>query len=102
MWFLVMGAIVNCWVVFWSALDMYVVCGASNTPQDLLMDALGLLFLYNLDDIGGDMAFLEEDDWPALRLAWIYEIMVHPTPDEDFDEDDRSKMTWGGWFTLNM
>lgn len=102
MWFLVAGAFVNCWVVVWSCMDMYVVCGASNSPQDLLMDALGLIFLYNLDDIGGDMAFLEEDDWPALRLQWIYDEMVHPTDDEIFDEDDMSKMTKRGQFCIHL
>merc|ERR1712151_1309046 len=55
------SAFVNCWVILWSCLDIYVVVGASMSPQDLLMDALGLLFLYNLDDIGGDLGFVDED-----------------------------------------
>lgn len=100
--YLVAGAVVNCWVVFWCCLDMYMVVGASTSPQDLLMDSLGLIFLFNLDDIGGDMAFIDEDDWPALRIAWIYEEMVHPCPDDIFDEDDSSKFTWPGWFCIKL
>jgi len=84
---LCMGGLVNCWVVVWSCVDMYVVVGASMSPQDLLMDALGLLFLYNLDDIGGDLGFIDEDDWPSLRIAWIYNELVQPWPDESKDEN---------------
>lgn len=80
------SSFVNCWVVLWSCLDMYVIVGASLSPQDLLMDALGLLFLYNLDDIGGDLGFVDEDDWPGLRLGWIYDNIVHPCDDSIFDE----------------
>merc|ERR1712060_150452 len=90
------GAFVNCWVVVWSCLDMYVVVGASKTPQDLLLDALGLLFLFKLDDIGGDLGFVDQDDWPGLRIAWIYNELVRPWPDEEFDEDklDRLGTFW--------
>lgn len=82
-----LGVFMNTWVIVWTCLDVYVVVGASTTPQDLLMDALGLLFLYNLDDIGGDLGFIEEDDWPGLRIAWIYQELVHTWPDDEFDED---------------
>merc|ERR1712050_240558 len=81
------GAFVNTWVVGFCCLDMYVVVGASNNPQDLLLDALALLFLYNLDDIGASIAFIDEDDWPALRIAWIYNEVVNPCPDDIFNED---------------
>jgi len=83
---LMLGAFVNSWVVLWTCVDMYVVVGASASPQDLLMDALGLLFLYNLDDISGDLGFINEDDWPALRIAWIYHELVEDWPDNDADE----------------
>jgi hypothetical protein len=86
------GALVNCWVVIWSCLDMYVVVGASESPQDLLLDALGLLFLYRLDDIGGDLQFIDADDWPGRRIAWIYQELVHPWPDTDFDEDKLDRL----------
>jgi len=37
-----------------------------------------------------------------LRIAWIYNEMVHPTDDNVFDEDDTSRMTKRGWLTINM
>lgn len=86
------GAFVNCWVILWSCLDMYVVAGACDNPQDLLLDALALLFLYRLDDVGGDLGFVDEDDWPGLRIAWIYNELVHPWPDDEFDEDQLDKL----------
>merc|ERR1712232_534974 len=95
--FLVVGAFINCWGVAWSCIDMYVVVGASSSPQDLLLDALGLLFLYNLDDIGGDLGFIDEDDWPGERIAWIYKELVHPCPDDLFDEE---KLDWLGSIAL--
>merc|ERR1719282_1579724 len=70
--FLYLCAFVNCWLITWCCIDAFVVIGAARTPKDLLMDSLGLLFLYNLDDIGGDLGFVDMDDWPGLQLAWIY------------------------------
>lgn len=96
--YLSLGAFVNCWVIIWSCMDAYVIIGASANPKDLLMDALGLLFVYNLDDIGGDLGFLSEDDWPGLRIAWIYEHLVHPCDDDVFDED---KLDWLGTICVN-
>jgi hypothetical protein len=69
--FLHLGAFVNTWVIVWLSIDMYFVMGVSDTVQDVLMDALGLAFLYNLDDIGGDLGFIDADDWPGLQIAWI-------------------------------
>lgn len=100
--YLALGCVVNCWVVFWVCLDMYVVVGSSETPQDLLMDALGLIFLYNLDDIGGDMAFIDDHDWPALRIAWIYDEMVHRCDIAEFDENDHKQMTCRGWLCMQL
>lgn len=105
--FLLLGAFVNCWVVSICCLDVYLVVGASRTPSDLLLDALGLLFLYNLDDIGGDLGFVDEDDWPGLRLAWIYDTLVKNKPGDEeslkWDEnalDRTGKLVMGLFNTL--
>jgi len=66
------GAFMNGWVIFWLCLDMFLVLGSSETVQDVLLDSLGLMFLYNLDDIGGDFGLVNQDDWPGLQLAWLY------------------------------
>merc|ERR1719378_471235 len=97
--FLYADAVVNTWVILWCCLDVFLVVGAAQAPLDVLMNALGLVFLYNLDDVGGDLGFVNEDDWPGLRLAWIYKEIVHPCPDEDYDED---KLDAGGFAILSL
>merc|ERR1712196_472960 len=66
-----MGALTNCWVVLWCCVDSLVVIGAGLSPKDVL-------FHYNLDDIGGDLGFVNADDWPGLRLGWVCQEMVDP------------------------
>jgi len=75
-YFLYLGALTNMWVVLWCCADTVVVLGSSESPKDVLFDSLGLLFLYNLDDIGGEFGFVSESDWPGDRLGWIYSEMV--------------------------
>eukprot|EP00928_Gymnodinium_smaydae_P034880 TRINITY_DN24628_c0_g1_i2.p1 TRINITY_DN24628_c0_g1~~TRINITY_DN24628_c0_g1_i2.p1 ORF type:complete len:442 (-),score=73.56 TRINITY_DN24628_c0_g1_i2:275-1600(-) len=83
--FLYFDTLINIWVITWCCIDVFLVVGASPSPSSVLMDALGLVFLYNLDDIGGDLGFVNEDDWPGRRLAWIYNEIV--IPDERFDAE---------------
>lgn len=85
--FLYMDALVNTWVIGWCCIDVFLVVGDSKSPSDVLMNALGLVFLYNLDDVGGDLGFINENDWPGLRLSWIYKKIVEPCPKEIFDEN---------------
>lgn len=94
-WLLYLDAFMNCWVVFWCTLDSYLLVGASRTMKDVLFDSLSLLFLYNLDDISGDLGFVNTDDWDGLRLGWIYDQMVKVNYDphqpaeylHEFEED---------------
>lgn len=83
------GAFMNGWVIFWLCLDTFLVLGASETVQDVLLDSLGLMFLYNLDDIGGDFGFVNQDDWPGLQLAWLYKN-IHTYSDELDDVEEFS------------
>jgi len=76
--FLIMGPIVNSWVILLTSIASFTILGASFSPRNVLFDALGLLFLYNLDDIDGDLGFVSGDDWDGLRLGWIYQEMVVP------------------------
>jgi hypothetical protein len=74
--FLIIGACTNSWVVIMTSIASFTVLGASFSPRSLLFDALGLLFLYNLDDIDSALGFVSEDDWDGVRLGWIYREMV--------------------------
>jgi len=70
------GAITNLWVIFWCVIDSYFVIGGCHNPSDCIMDALGLLFLFNLDDVSGDVTFVSADAWPGDRLGWVFANVV--------------------------
>jgi hypothetical protein len=70
------GAIVNCWCLILCAVAMWpCFIIAEDGPKDILFDALGLTFLYNLDDISGDLGFLQ-DQWDEDQLGDIYGALV--------------------------
>jgi len=93
--YLFAGALINCWVVVWCCLDTVIIMGSSRRPGDVIFDALGLLFLYNLDDISGDLGFVDGDDFPGEKLGWVYENMVKtrwnpPQSLEDLGESEAA------------
>jgi len=90
--FLYLGAFIDCWTVFLCCAACYIVVGTSPTVQDVLFDSLTLLFLYNLDEVGGDLGFVEEDDWPGDRLGWIFKHMVKV--DWQPGEEEAAKSFW--------
>jgi len=47
----------------------FIICDQS--VKDILFDALALTFLYNLDDVAGDLSFLE-DQWNGEMLGDMY------------------------------
>lgn len=89
---LYLDVFMNCWVVFWCTMDAYLLVGSSRTMKDVLFDSLSLLFLYNLDDVSGDLGFVNADDWDGLRLGWIYDQMVRvnydPFEPEEIEHTD--------------
>lgn len=82
-WPLYLGPFVNCYVTIMCNLCMLLILGTSDDPKDVVFDALGIMFLYNLDDIGGDFAFVGEDDWPGRAFAWIYHEMLKGDDDRE-------------------
>jgi len=93
MFYLWMDVFTNCWVVIWCSLASFLVLGAAGTAKDILYDALGLLFLYNLDDIGNDIAFLGKDDWPGYRLAfvaWYFDNKIRSGDDDSLGVRDTT------------
>lgn len=70
--FLYLDAVVNLWIMVCCTVDACVVLGISQTPQDVLFDSLGLVFLFNLDDVDGELAFVSGPDWPTYYLGWFH------------------------------
>lgn len=95
LWYLYVDACMNCWVISWSCLDVFLVLGAAQDPSEVLMNALALMFLYNLDDISGDFGFVDDNDWPGSRLAWIYEEFSKKMVESDLYD-------WAGWLFLSV
>eukprot|EP00746_Dinoflagellata_sp_MGD_P160905 gnl/MRDRNA2_/MRDRNA2_87857_c0_seq1.p1 gnl/MRDRNA2_/MRDRNA2_87857_c0~~gnl/MRDRNA2_/MRDRNA2_87857_c0_seq1.p1 ORF type:complete len:452 (+),score=83.75 gnl/MRDRNA2_/MRDRNA2_87857_c0_seq1:107-1357(+) len=83
---LIIGPLVNCLITVSCSIAVFLIMGTAENPKDIVFDALGITFLFNLDDIGGDMAFVSEEDWPGDRLRWIYDNMVKGD-NEDEQED---------------
>lgn len=103
---LYIGAFTNCWVVLWCCLDTLVILGAAQAPRDVIFDSLGLIFLFNLDDIEGDLGFITDDDWPGDRLGWMFRWIMrdeHREQDQQHKEVDQfdipSKITLGVYNT---
>jgi len=70
--FLYLDAVVNLWTMTFCTIAAIVVLARRQTTEDVLFDCLGLVFLFNLDDIDGDTDFVSGPDWPSYRLAWIH------------------------------
>jgi len=50
---------------------LFILASADKGPKDIVFDSLGLAFLYNLDDIGGDLTLLDEE-WDEDMIGDIY------------------------------
>lgn len=71
MWLWV-DAAVNCFCAVTCSWCMYSLLLSVNTPKDVMMDALGLVFLLRIDDISGEMGFLR-GVWDDSKVGKLYE-----------------------------
>lgn len=92
-----LGAFMNCWVILWLELDVFIALGNADTVQDVLMDALGLTFIFNLDDIAGDLGFVDKDDWPGVQLAWVNQN-IHEYAEKLSDVEEVEASVSCGYF----
>mmetsp|Transcript_22158 Transcript_22158/g.43198 ORF Transcript_22158/g.43198 Transcript_22158/m.43198 type:complete len:392 (+) Transcript_22158:69-1244(+) len=74
-WALYLDAFMNMHVAIWTVLSTFMVLVSEDSISDCVFDAFSLTFLFNLDDIGGDLGFFGNDDWPGLQLAWVDQNM---------------------------
>eukprot|EP00928_Gymnodinium_smaydae_P003076 TRINITY_DN11101_c0_g1_i3.p1 TRINITY_DN11101_c0_g1~~TRINITY_DN11101_c0_g1_i3.p1 ORF type:complete len:353 (-),score=53.77 TRINITY_DN11101_c0_g1_i3:131-1189(-) len=83
------GAFMKCWTVSWCCIACYFVVGRFSTSLDVVYDAVGLLFVYALDHLGGDLVLVSEGSWPGAGLGWIEEHIESIA--HDVDSDNHSK-----------
>mmetsp|Transcript_17342 Transcript_17342/g.40686 ORF Transcript_17342/g.40686 Transcript_17342/m.40686 type:complete len:414 (-) Transcript_17342:90-1331(-) len=76
------GRIMNCLVVIECSVIVYFAFVLSETPMDVLFNSMAVTFLYNLDDIGGEMGFLGDDDWDGEELGKLYYNSVSQLMDD--------------------
>lgn len=82
-----LGAIINSLCLLLCSCAMVFVFIIEEGPKDLVLDAFGLAFLYNLDDIGTELAFLDEK-WDEDIMGDMYGDLY-----EGVHEDDAGVMT---------
>merc|ERR1711972_361619 len=61
----------NLWCLILCCVCMVPLLATAEGPKDVLFDALGLTFLYNMDDISGDFGFIDEK-WDEEVFGHIY------------------------------
>eukprot|EP00928_Gymnodinium_smaydae_P014426 TRINITY_DN15280_c0_g1_i1.p1 TRINITY_DN15280_c0_g1~~TRINITY_DN15280_c0_g1_i1.p1 ORF type:complete len:337 (-),score=84.32 TRINITY_DN15280_c0_g1_i1:78-1088(-) len=81
-----MGAFMNLWALVSTLGASYVCFATSSAPGDVMYNALALTFLYNLDDVGGDVLVVSPSSWPALGVGWLEKRVheVHREPETPF------------------
>eukprot|EP00415_Alexandrium_ostenfeldii_P001062 UN1062 len=85
------GAVTNCiCLVLCSFCMCFLFVLAEDGPKDIMFDAFGLTFLYNLDDIGGDLGFLDEK-WDEDQMGDIYGMLADEL--DIMEEIDKERMT---------
>lgn len=82
------GPFMDCLLVVQCCVIVYLTFITAATPIDVVYDALAVTFLYNLDDIGGDMGFLSEEDWDEDAVGKEYYDTVADILPEDVDPDN--------------
>jgi len=86
-----LGAFINSFCLISCAFCMFLLFViAEDGPKDVLFDAFGLTFLYNLDDVGGDLGFLDSK-WDADQMGDIYGVLAEQTQLMDEIDSERQK-----------
>lgn len=73
---LLIGPFTKCWIYLSTCWITMMMVGISEEPKDVLFDSLALFFLYNLDKLGGDLAFLPDVKWPGKQFAFLHQWLL--------------------------
>eukprot|EP00811_Abedinium_folium_P001391 NODE_11270_length_1297_cov_6.830769.p1 GENE.NODE_11270_length_1297_cov_6.830769~~NODE_11270_length_1297_cov_6.830769.p1 ORF type:complete len:312 (-),score=53.34 NODE_11270_length_1297_cov_6.830769:263-1198(-) len=65
------GAFMNVFCIIGLSVCMWPLFELADSPKDVLFDALGLMFLYHLDDIDGELGFIS-DRWDATFYGMLH------------------------------
>jgi len=91
--YLLLDMFMSCWGCIWCSIDAFLLLAIAETPQDVILDGLAILVLFNIDDFGSELTFKESFPWAPLKLGWIHaHIVVHFLEEKDKEFDDRLVM----------
>jgi hypothetical protein len=93
-----LGAALNTWCLLTCSIALLLCFVFSESPKDVIFDALGLTFLYNLDDVGGDLGLLDEQ-WDEDLLGDVYGGLADCEASDDGDNivqniQNARRMQW--------
>jgi len=73
-----LGVLVNATMPVTCSIVLFVLFILAESPKDVVFDSMGLIFLFSLDDISGDLGLVTSEDWDEERLGRFYFEMVNP------------------------
>jgi hypothetical protein len=80
-WWTFPNALANAWCCVMTILVLPLLFWSELRPTDIVLDALGLLFISTIDDLAGDaMAYLERDDTDFQRMAVWHTAFLSQCP----------------------
>jgi len=80
-WWTFPNALANAWCCVMTVLVLPLLFWSELRPTDIVLDALGLLFIFTIDDLAGDaMAYLERDDTDFQRMAVWHTAFLSQCP----------------------
>lgn len=80
-WWTFPNALANAWCCVMTILVLPLLFWSELRPTDIVLDALGLLFIFTIDDLAGDaMAYLERDDTDFQRMAVWHTAFLSQCP----------------------
>jgi hypothetical protein len=63
------GPLIKCQVIIVCCVDTWLLVTKADGPKDVVLDILGLAFLFNLDTLSSVFVFLSRSDWPADAMG---------------------------------
>lgn len=80
-WWTFPNAAINAWCCLLTCVILPLLFWSELRPTDIVLDALGLLFIFTLDDLAGDaLGYLETDDTDFQRMAVWHTALLYQCP----------------------
>lgn len=80
-WWTFPNALANAWCCVMTMLVLPLLFWSELRPTDIVLDALGLLFIFTMDDLAGDaMTYLERDDTDFQRMSVWHTAFLSQCP----------------------